>query len=75
MDVIDFISIISFVVVATITFCGLASKSEGLTVAGVFLLIVNIGIHASFQAGANWQANDCLSKYDLVPKDSTPQIP
>ncbi len=72
MLIITAVSLISWAIVVTLLFVGVVFRSEGAMAAGALFFIANIVIHCSFQAGANWQVDDCLSKYNLVPKISTP---
>jgi hypothetical protein len=74
MSIIEIASLASFLIIATIIFCGLASKSTDMAMVGVILLIVNLGIHACFQAGASWQHDDVRAKYILTPYITTPKI-
>lgn len=70
MSIIEVISIISFASVVTIILCGLISNSDDMKFTGAFLLLVVLGIHGTFQVGAEWQRLDTQDKYILTPKSS-----
>lgn len=71
MLIIEIISLASFLIIATIIVCGFGSNSEGLKMAGCVFLILDLGVHAVFQIGAEWQRFDAQDKYILTPKSSS----
>lgn len=66
MYIIHAIAIAWFFAAFVVCMIGIGMKEQDVVAAGVFMIAAGFFFSLSFEIGAHWQADDVLSKYQLI---------